>query len=354
MSSTATPEEVLVEAGRFENLLNTLDDELDKRILEANGDAGKSAKEQAMQILKEFKRTREKAADLESAILTCKDETRSAIETMKTTRDNVKGSQAELSCIMLETHALELERNQTLLDVTPAIPERKLRDEAEATLLKLKRKNKKYPETLAKLNSETVRLEEEILQLIEKDKLHINMLKERCIKSGQALYVRQAVEQEYAELRLVVAEQEEEIKALQLSIKEKNSNVPSAPRLEREKYFAELSKPKKSAKIVTKYFALPTGALRGAVTVQGYGFQALRAKYSVQIESEQGDFWGSHIITITGLDPDVASASKDLQALCQSTHSKEKIITYTRTRPRAAPIPTPWAKMQRQRAEIEM
>eukprot|EP01061_Rhynchopus_euleeides_P027887 TRINITY_DN4531_c0_g1_i2.p2 TRINITY_DN4531_c0_g1~~TRINITY_DN4531_c0_g1_i2.p2 ORF type:complete len:357 (+),score=137.48 TRINITY_DN4531_c0_g1_i2:57-1127(+) len=347
-------ETMLREAVEFEEMLESLEETLDRHILEVSGQKELDAKKQAYEIMKEYKARRKKVILLERSILQTKEETRVSRSTTAAVREKVKMAQAELSCMLLEVHALETERNALLQRTDPLLPERKERDALQEELLRLKKQNLEYPPVLAALNKETVSLENEISDIINSEKIFIAMLKERCVATGQELHQRLATEEEWGELRLVVSEQEAEIKRLRSRILAKGGTLPEFPTMERQRYEATLANIK-ADQHVKRYFAVPTGTLRHLATVQGHGLQGTRAKHNVQIDVDLGEAWAGNIISIAGPESAVDAAQGEVEKLCNSVLKphEEALVTYPRPNNRAAPIATPWAKMQRQRAEID-
>ena len=347
-------EAMLREAVEFDAMLSSVDEHLDKCILEVHGERGLDPAKQAEEIFREYNARREKVRSLEHDILHNKEATRVSRNTTAALREKVKMVQAEHSCLLLEVHALETERNAILRSVDPAIAERNARDALQEELLRLKRQNLQYPKILAALQSETVRLEEEIASIVAKEQVFIAMLKERCVATGQELHQRLATEEEWGELRLVVSEQEDEINSLKMRIIAKGGTVPEFSTMERQRYEATKVQ-KEKAGHVKKYFAVPTGTLRHLATIQGHGIQGTRAKHDVQIEVDLGEAWAGNVISIAGPASAVRASQEEIARLCENVlkPASDALVAYPRPNNRAAPIATPWAKMQRQRAEID-
>eukprot|EP01060_Flectonema_neradi_P009359 TRINITY_DN16671_c0_g1_i1.p1 TRINITY_DN16671_c0_g1~~TRINITY_DN16671_c0_g1_i1.p1 ORF type:complete len:368 (+),score=79.60 TRINITY_DN16671_c0_g1_i1:44-1105(+) len=347
-------EAVLQEAGEFESLLNEVDASLDHKILQLDGSEGE-AKEQAINVFKEFDRRRRAVSGLEGAILSCKEDIRLEKNQMNINRDKVKMTQAELSCLTLEVHALEQQRHRVLHEQVPALEERRERDSLQESLITLQQQNACYPRQLAELNKRTSELEALIKKETATDDTYISLLKDRCISTGQELHQRLANEEEWAELKLVTEEKKAEINALHEKLLSYGAVLPKSAKIERIRH--ETSKRVKKPNCeVSKYFVIPAGTLRPLVTIQGYGLQGIRTKYNVSIDIELGEGWCSNIISIRGLESSVEEAKVAIETLCNSvlTPRPEALLTYPRSpSSRVGPIPTPWAKMQRQRAEVD-
>ena len=348
------PETILLEAAEFEALLDEVDDSIDRKILQIEGCEGE-AKEQAIGVFKEFDRRRRAVSGLEGAILTCKEDIRLEKNKMNVNRDKVKMTQTELSCLTLEVHALEQERHRILHEQVPALDERKTRDKLQEELISLQQRNACYPRELASLNVLTLKLENLINSEVKIDEAYITLLKERCVSTGQELHQRLANEDEWAELKLVTEEKKTEIQELQDTLLSFGATLPSSPKIERLRHETGKRSQQPNCE-VTKYFAIPAGTLRPLVTVQGYGLQGIRTQHNVSVNIELGEGWCSNIISIRGLESSVEEAKTAIETLCNSalTPQPDAILTYTRSpTSRVGPIPTPWAKMQRQRAEVD-
>ena len=352
--SSAATEQMLREAVEFGDMLDSVDEALDSSILAVHGQRDLDPKQQAQSIFNEYNTRRKRVQSLEQDILRSKEDARVRRNVVTGLREKVKMTQAELSCLLLEVHALETERNKMLNNVDPMLEERKVRDTLQDELLKLKHRNLKYPPVLADLNSETVRLEQEIQDIVAKEKTYITMLKERCVATGQELHQQTATEEEWGELRLLISEQETEIREYRHAILEKGGTLPRCTTTERQRYEATLRN--KKVANVTRYFSIPTGTLRYLATVQGHGVQATRAKHNVVVNLDLGDAWANNVLSISGSEEAVQAASKEIRTLCGSALEKKEnaVLTYPRPENRAVPISTPWAKMQRQRAEVGM
>eukprot|EP00659_Diplonema_papillatum_P019482 gene19482-30026_t len=308
----AVDDDVLREAGQFEQALNDLETSLDEHILQQSGAPAHDTRQEALDVYNAFEEKRKKAALLEEAILTAKEKTWHERLRVTGQREKVKMTQAELACLQLEVHAEERKRNQMVNQREPAKEDIERKTGLLQRLIEARKRNREFAPVLAGLNSETVRLENQIAEANETEKAFVDTLTHRYVTTGQELNRVLRTEEEWAELKLTVEEQEAEIERLKCEIVKRGGVVATASRMERDKQ-EEAKASSKGERRIKKHFSVPAGSLRDLVTIQGYGLQAIRSQFDVAIDLQLGDSWGTHIATIAGLATNVDKA-KDFVA----------------------------------------
>eukprot|EP01065_Artemidia_motanka_P017973 TRINITY_DN21364_c0_g1_i2.p2 TRINITY_DN21364_c0_g1~~TRINITY_DN21364_c0_g1_i2.p2 ORF type:complete len:284 (+),score=91.68 TRINITY_DN21364_c0_g1_i2:355-1206(+) len=270
-------------------------------------------------------------------------------------REEVKRTQTQLSCLTLHVHELERERSHVQANPAGSAAHqeaRQHRDSEYARLLRLRQHNAGYAPLVRDLNDQTTRLEELICGQVRDSDEFVSVLRERCIRLGQMLHRRMVTESEWAELRLVTREQEDTIARLRAEVRSLGGALPAAKQHARMRLESEQGKAAESVR-VTCQVAVPPGALRALVTMQGHGLQALRATHGVEIQLSLAPGW-NNVVAVTGAEGDVKAARERILSLCNMQQQGRGLVTYPRSpSSRVTPIPSPWAKQCRQRAEVD-
>eukprot|EP01063_Lacrimia_lanifica_P014350 TRINITY_DN20958_c0_g1_i1.p1 TRINITY_DN20958_c0_g1~~TRINITY_DN20958_c0_g1_i1.p1 ORF type:complete len:544 (+),score=144.77 TRINITY_DN20958_c0_g1_i1:85-1716(+) len=339
-----------------EAFITGIDNGIDERVLEMMAREEKAAQDVLDGMVAGFDEAKRTLLQLGMDVLKTKAATQNAQDRAAAVRDDVKLTQAELSCVALEVHTLERARRHVQPGARrqPACQAEQHR--ADAELVKAKLLNRKYPAEVAQRHEQTAALEKKIKECTEEDGVVLMALKERWASVAKELRQRASAEEEWGALKLLIGEQEKEILDLRRKIESVGGHVPAAVTAARQVYAEKLRKDAHVSPTVKNYFAVPAGTLCDITTTQGYGLQGIRAKHNVVIDVATRDGWADNIISIAGSEENVEAAKREIEQICCRPKPKKvsAVLTYPRPDNRVGPIATPWARLQEQAEEEDV